>query len=59
MRLHLFPPVNVDWCYLAVTACKFALQALRRVTTLTERGEGGEVTGAKMKHLLCGRDKGY
>ena len=33
------PSVNVDWCYLGVTACKSALKTLFRITTLTE-GEG-------------------
>ena len=45
-RLHSLPPsVNVDWCGLDVTACKFALKQLVRIKTLTEGG--GEATGAK------------
>ena len=41
VRLHASPShsVKVDWCYLAVTAFKFALKTLLRITTLTE-GEG-------------------
>ena len=49
------PSVNIDWCYLGVTACKFALKTLFRITTLTEGG--GEVTVARKKHVSCKGDK--
>ena len=49
------PSVNVDWCYLGVTACKFALKTLFRITILTE-GEG-EVTGAR-KNMFLWRGQG-
>ena len=39
-----FPSVNVDLCYLGVTACKIELKTFFRITTLTEGGR--EVTGA-------------
>ena len=49
------PSVNVDWCYLGMTACKFASKTLFRITTLTEGG--GEATGARKKHVFCKGDK--
>ena len=50
------PSVNVDWLYLCVTACKFALKTLFRITTLTV-GEG-EVYRGKKKTCFLQRRQG-
>ena len=49
------PSINVDWYYLSVNACKFALKTLFIILTLTEGG--WEVTGARKKHVFCSKGK--
>ena len=51
------PSVNVVWFDYSVTGCKFVLETLLKITTLTEGG--GDVTGARKNDFSAVETREY